>query len=227
MACTPQRARQLGELVAGTLEPEVAEELVEHAAGCPVCASVLSRGGATGTRAVSGRPLARLLPIAVGLALVATMLFLVFRGTLPREPRGALARLATVERPAIPEDTSPELRLALAPFEAGDWEAAARALEARLEAAPGDARAAVFLGVARLELGEAERAALALRRAWVSDDRWAKNAAQWYLAHALLALEKGRVALHHLEQLARRGGPFATRAPAKIEAVRAALDKGP
>lgn len=233
MACTPQRARQLAELAAGTLEPDAAAALVEHAADCPACASALGRGGTTGARAARRGPLARLVPIGIALALVAAMLYLIARGARPGETRRPLEsrnpveRLAVVEAPAIPADTSSELRAALTAFEAGEWEVAARALEARLDEAPDDARAAVFLGVARLELGQAERAALALRRAWITDDRWAKDAAQWYLVHALLALGKGHVALHHLEELEHRGGPFAERAPAKAAAIRAALGESP
>jgi Tfp pilus assembly protein PilF len=110
-----------------------------------------------------------------------------------------------------------DLQSGMAAYDAGNYTAAARSLEAYVSRR-GDNAARVYLGVSRLLSGQAEAAVAPLADAAQSPEPPVREAALWYLALAYLENDNPRAARQALEMMP-DGGIYHERAKALLEKI--------
>ena len=240
MACTSERAAQIGDLVVGRLATGAVPALLDHVEGCPACseefdlsARLVAHHEAAAPPARAGVPWAARWAglLAAGLLMAAGLWW----GTRSAdaglgERLGDLASLeplpaatALLRSPAG-EARGAEWQAAMAHYAAGDFDAAASALAPAFERNREDALAALYLGISLLQTDARADAAGALGAAAEHGEGLIQERALWYLSNAALRDGDHARALSLLDRLIALGGDYELNARDLAAEVRSALD---
>lgn len=243
MACSNERSRAIGDLVAGRIDSAEAQELLEHLETCSPCsiefdlASELvatGEGGGLADSPIAVPTLDWRVPVGIAATLLVTLtLWIVFLENDRSRDNGGhgsnLSQLAAVEPlPAVESVLrgDPDQRRnqvwsdAMQRYAAGDYAATIALLAPIAAERPADALTQLYLGVASLETGASADAVAALERAAQHGEGLLTERALWYLAHAQLAQRDVARAIETLQRLIAAEGDYELNARDKLEAVR-------
>lgn len=142
----------------------------------------------------------------------------VWREAFPLEPAAVHLTAAELEAtPSMPGVTA--LTQALGPYRAGDYQAAAVALDGVLVDHPDEYRAALYLGVSRLFIDEPQAAIESFRVAEQSTDAAVLADAAWFTLVGIARLREPAQAETDARALCERGGQGSERACRAVDAL--------